>query len=154
METQTYRNTTLIISRPSEVSVHVIKNGTEISVGLHKIKSLTKEITAQDGNHQYFLISNLTIAIGDGDIFDDESTKKLFQVPTAAINCQNHIDISTIKIKKFFEKCLLKLSVETPNDDPQNYSHWRTHRGWFSIFKFATSKDGRQNWRESAKNDL
>jgi hypothetical protein len=49
----------------------------------------------------------LTIAIGDGDIFDDENTKKLFQVPTAAINCQNHVDISTIKIKKFFKKCLL-----------------------------------------------
>jgi hypothetical protein len=65
----------------------------------------------------------LTIAIGDGDIFDDESTKKLFQVPTADINCQNHIDISTIKIKKFFENYLLKSSVETPNDDLKNYSH-------------------------------
>jgi hypothetical protein len=56
METQTYRNTALIISRPSEVRVHVIKNGTEISVGLHKMESLAKEITVQDGNHQYFLI--------------------------------------------------------------------------------------------------
>jgi hypothetical protein len=79
MVSQTYRNTTFIMNHPSEVSVHVIKNGTEIAVGLHKMESLTKEITVQNDNYRYFLISNLTIAIGGGDIFDDGSTKKIFK---------------------------------------------------------------------------